>query len=173
MKNSKIKKYIDCFLNLDLILGMVCLAVLVVITFLGAMMRYFFNNPFIWLEEVQIWMIIWAIFSGAGYAFRSGAHVAIDVFVDALPRKIQTIIDWFGFLCTIAMLTYVGFYGFKLNMQFLEMGKITSILKIPSYKIYWIVPVGCIWMMISYAYYMAEKYFLHTSPGELEKEGTN
>jgi C4-dicarboxylate transporter DctQ subunit len=172
MKNSKLKRFVDCFLNLDVILGIACLTVLVVITFLGAIMRYFFNNPFIWLEEVQIWMIIWAIFSGAGYAFRKGSHVSIDVLVDAFPRKIQTIIDWFGFFCTLAMLIYVGFYGFKLNMQFLDMGKITSILKIPSCKIYWIVPIGCIWMMMSYAYYMIEKYFLQTLPGEPEKEGT-
>ena len=99
-------------------------------------------------------------------------HVSIDVLVDFFPRKIQTIIDWFGFFCTFAMLIYVGFYGFKLNVQFLDMGKMTSILKIPSYKIYWIVPIGCIWMMMSYAYYMAGKYFLHTSPGEPEMEGT-
>lgn len=168
MKNKNLMRFFDHFLNLDIFLGTACLAVLIVVTFLGAIMRYFFNNPFIWMEEVQTWMIIWTIFSGAGYAFRYGAHVSIEVIVDILPRKIQVIIDWFGFICTLAVLIFVTFYGFRLNTLFIEMSKTTSILKIPSSKIYWIVPVGCIWMMISYAYYMIRKYFFHTIQGKRE-----
>lgn len=167
MKNKNLTRYIDYFLNLDMLLGTACLAVLILVTFLGAIMRYFFNNPFIWMEEVQIWMIIWAIFCGAGYAFRSGAHVSIEVFVDILPRKIQVIIDWFGFICTVAVLIFITFYGFSLNELFITMSKTTPILKIPSNKIYWIVPIGCIWMMISYGYYMIRKYFYNT----LEEKG--
>jgi TRAP-type C4-dicarboxylate transport system permease small subunit len=144
-----------------MLLGTACLTVLIVTTFLGAIMRYFFNNPFIWMEEVQIWMIIWAIFCGAGYAFRYGSHVSIEVLVDTFPRKVQVVVEWFGFICTWAVLIFVTYYGFKLNTLFIEMSKTTAILKIPSNKIYWIVPVGCIWMMISSAYYMVKKYFLH------------
>lgn len=166
MRKFKLKRLVDYVLNLDIILGITCLAVLIVITFLGAIARYFFNNPFVWTEEVQIWMIVWAIFGGAGYAFRHGAHVSIEVLVERFPEKVQSVIEWFGFFCTLVALTYIFVYSFKLNVQFFDTNKVTSILKIPSYKIYWIVPVGCVWMMLSNAYYMIKKYFLHGSPDE-------
>ena len=39
--------------SLDIVVASVSLIVLVTITFFGVIMRYFFNNPFVWLEEVR------------------------------------------------------------------------------------------------------------------------
>ena len=163
-------KLVNCLLSLDVILGVACMLVLVVITFLGAMMRYFFNSPFVWQEEVQIWMIIWAIFAGGSYAFRCGSHVSIEVLVETFSPKAQKIIEWFGYLCTLAVLAFVFYYSCKLNIQFLDMNKKTAILKIASYKIYWIVPAGCIWMALSETYRMAVKYFVDGGRAKEEVE---
>lgn len=170
MKTKK-RNWMGYFLSLDVILGVLCLVVLVLITFLGAIMRYFFNHPFIWQEEVQVWMITWAIFAGGSYAFRCASHVSIEVLVETFSPKLQKIIEWFGFLCTLAVLSFILYYSFKLNLQFFQMGKTTAILKIASYKIYWIVPVGCIWMMLSSAYQMAEKYLVRPQAGPEQERG--
>ena len=163
-------RWLECFLNLDIVLGVTCLMVLVLVTFFGAIMRYFFGKPFVWQEEVQVWMIIWTIFSGASYAFRCGAHVSIEVLVETFPKKAQVFIEWFGFFCTVAVLLFVFINSVKLNMQFYDMGKFTSILKIPSYKIYWVVSLSCLWMIVSYAYQIIGKYFGKSSK-EAEEGG--
>lgn len=156
MKKRK-KNWFESVLDLDIVLGICSLAVLVLVTFAGAIRRYFLKQPFAWQEEVQIWMIVWAIFSGASYAFRCNAHVAIDVLVDALPGRVQRIVEWFGFVCTIAVLLFILISSMQLNIQYYEMGKCTAILRIPSYQIYWIVPFSCCWMMLSYIYQMCTK----------------
>ena len=165
-------KWLDCVLSLDVVLGVVCMMVLVVITFLGAMMRYFFNNPFVWQEEVQIWMITWAIFAGGSYAFRCGSHVSIEVLVETFPAKMQKVVEWFSYFCILAVLAFICYHSLKLNLQYMDMNKKTAILKIASYKIYWIAPVGCVWMAISESYRMARKYLLGggEQAGEEEKE---
>lgn len=170
MKKNKLK-WLEYLLSLDVLLGVGCMVVLVVITFLGAIMRYFFNNPFIWQEELQTWMITWAIFAGGSYAFRCGSHVAIEVLVETFPQKVQKMVEWFGFICTLAVLSFILYYSYKLNLQFYNMNKLTAILKVQSYKIYWIVPVGCVWMMVSSAYHMAQKYFFCEPSGQVEEGG--
>ncbi len=172
MKKLTGRRAIELIFNLDLVLGLSSLFVLIMVTFIGTIARYFFNSPFVWTEEVQVWMIVWAVFGGAGYAFRQGAHISIDVLVEKMPAKIQTAIEWFGLLCTLAALAYVFYFSLRLNIQFFETHKITSILKIPSYKILWIVPAGCIWMMLSDIYYMIEKHILKPETTEDEKENT-
>lgn len=169
MVKKKIK-WINCLLSLDVVLGVACLLVLVVVTFFGAMMRYFFNSPFVWQEEVQVWMITWAIFAGGSYAFRCGSHVSIEVLVETFSPKAQKIIEWFGYLCTLAVLVFVFYYSCKLNIQYMDMNKKTAILKIASYKIYWIVPAGCIWMAISETYRMIVKYFVGGDQAKEEVE---
>ncbi len=40
--------------NLDILIAAAVLAVLIVLTFLGVIWRYFLGHPFTWLEEVQM-----------------------------------------------------------------------------------------------------------------------
>ena len=65
-------------MNIDIVVASIILAILIVLTFLGVVWRYIFNAPFTWLEEVQTSCMVWIVFAGAGAAFRSGNHVAID-----------------------------------------------------------------------------------------------
>lgn len=170
MKKSK-KNWIESILNLDIVLGVFSLTVLVLVTFAGAIRRYFLKQPFVWQEEVQIWMIVWAIFSGASYAFRCSAHVSIDVLVEAFPKRVQTIIEWFGVFCTVAVLLFILVSSFRLNLQYYEMGRRTAILRIPNYAIYWIVPFSCFWMMVSLIYQMYKRHSNPNAGHDMEKGG--
>ena len=69
-------------MNLDIVVASIILAILIVLTFLGVVWRYIFNAPFTWLEEVQTSCMVWIVFAGAGAAFRSGNHVAIEMIVE-------------------------------------------------------------------------------------------
>lgn len=60
---------------------------LVAVTFCGAIMRYAFNSPFAWQEEVQLMLIVWIVFFGGRYAFAAGNHCAIDVVVELFPQS--------------------------------------------------------------------------------------
>lgn len=132
-------------------------------------MRYFFKSPIVWLEEVQAWMIVWTIFSGGSYAFRKKAHVAIDVLTEKLPEKTQIIVEWFGYICTVFVLGFFFYYSLKLNIQFYTKGKTTAILRIPSWKIYWMATFGSLWMALSATYSMVKSYFLkETDKEEIE-----
>lgn len=163
---KKISSWIERILNIDLLVAFLCITVLVLLTFAGAVARYFFHRPIAWQEEVQTWMILWTIFCGSSYAFRAGAHVSIDVLTENFNDTWQKIISWFGYLCTMAALAFFFYYATKLNIQFYNTNKVTTTLRIPSWKIYIISSVGTIWMAVSATYYMIKTHLVRAVDAE-------
>lgn len=144
---NKTLKYL---LNIDLVISGVWLVLLIITTFLGVVMRYFFNNPYVWLEEFQLWCFVWVVFFGAGAAFRSGSHVAIDILVDLMPARMRKVVEVSGYLVVMCILFYLMLHGSTLVNQLARTSRTTNILKIPYPIIYSVLPIGCALMMINY-----------------------
>ncbi|MBQ1310572.1 MAG: TRAP transporter small permease subunit, partial [Blautia sp.] len=90
-RESTLKKVI---LNLDIAVAAIVLIVLIVLTFAGVIMRYIVGKPFTWLEEVQLFCMVWIVFSAAGAAYRTGNHVAIEMVVEMFPKSVQKVIEY-------------------------------------------------------------------------------
>ncbi|MCC8065760.1 MAG: TRAP transporter small permease [Clostridiales bacterium] len=158
-KNSTLKTIIG---NLDVIVASVALVVLIVLTFLGVIMRYVVGNPFTWLEEVQLFCLIWIVFAAGGAAFRTGSHVAIEMVVEMFPEKVQKIIGYVIDVIVFATLAYLFYNSIGYIQMFISNGRSSSILKIPMTVQYGIAPVSYILMIISYFY---SKYFDKSEKG--------
>jgi TRAP-type C4-dicarboxylate transport system permease small subunit len=63
------------------------MAGMALLVFANVVARYVFNHSFVWAEEVSRYMMVWVGFLGAGLVLRLGAHIAVDVFQDLLPRR--------------------------------------------------------------------------------------
>ncbi len=138
--------------NLDLIISAFVLAILVVLTFLGVIWRYAFNAPFTWLEEVQLACLVWIVFAAAGAAFRTGNHVAIEMIVDLMPKKIQKIMTVIVSAVVVIVIGYLFFQSIGFIRMFIKSGRTTNILNIPYTGIYGIAILSYIDMIISYFY---------------------
>lgn len=167
MKKNAVK-WIERILSIDLVIAVACLTVLVALTFVGSIARYFFRHPLAWQEEVQTWMILWIIFCGSSYAFRVNAHVSIDVLTENFSDKWQKVVAWFAYLCTMAALAFFFYFSVRLNLQFYETGKVTTTLRIPSWKIYCMSSIGSFWMAVSATFHMVKTYVL---PKFIQKKG--
>lgn len=136
--------------NLDIAIAAIALVVLIVLTSSGVVMRYILGKPYTWLEEVQLFCMVWIVFAAGGAAFRTGNHVAIEMVVEMFPKKVQKIIE---LLVDIVVLFVIG-YLFKQSIGFIGLfvrsGRSTSMLKIPYTLIYGIAPVSYVLMIISY-----------------------
>ena len=136
--------------NIDLFLAIVALAVLVIVTFFGVFMRYAFNNPFVWLDEVQMTVIVWLTCFGASAAVRHGGHIAIDMFVTLLPQKVQRVIGVVTFLAILVMLCFLAWNGFGLVRQQLQFKRVTDILMLPRAYIFAALPISTCVMILSF-----------------------
>ena len=138
--------------NIDVAIGSIMLAFLVIVTVLGVFFRYCLNSPFTWLEEVQLMCMVWITFSASGAAFRYGNHVAIEMVVDLFPKSVQKVIEVLISIIVVAVIGYLFIQSIGYIQVFLKSGRATPMFKIPYAFIYGIAPVMCIDMIISYFY---------------------
>ena len=102
-KDSMLKKIIG---NLDVVVASIALIVLILLTFSGVIMRYVVGKPYTWLEEVQLFCMVWIVFAAGGAAFRTGSHVAIEMVVEMFPEKVQKVI---GYLIDVVVFVVIAY----------------------------------------------------------------
>lgn len=130
------------FLNLDLVLTSAVLTVLVGLTCISVFSRYIFFHPIVWLEEVQLWCMVWLVYLGAGAVYRNGGHIAIEILVESFPKKVQRIIAAAVNVLMVFILLFLMVQGGRLVGQMLNTGRATSYTKVPYALIYSAVSGG-------------------------------
>jgi len=136
--------------NLDIAIASVTLAILIVLTFLGVIWRYILGAPFTWLEEVQLACLVWIVFAAGGAAFRTGNHVAIEMVVDLMPKKMQRVMTVLISIVVVAVLGYLFYETIGFLQMFARSGRSTSMLNIPYTLIYGIALLSYVDMIVSY-----------------------
>ncbi len=82
----------------------VILAVMVMIVFVNAFMRYFMHSGFVATEEILRYLFIYLTFLGMVEVAHERGHIAVTILTDALPRKLRTMIHIVGYvLCIYAL----------------------------------------------------------------------
>ena len=110
-------------------------------------MRYLFNRPLIWTDEVTTMMQGTIAFLGIGYCFHRGQHTELSLLYDRLPRFIQCIFD----VITISVMLFCLYHLTRIGFQYtanqnIAFGTISWMKK--SY-FYIFIPIG---FLIAMAY---------------------
>ena len=62
------------------------LGLFVIILVYQVVMRYVFNSPPVWSEELALFLMVWVTFLGVGYGVNRRLHVRMSLFESYLPR---------------------------------------------------------------------------------------
>ena len=93
--------------------AMLLVAVIVAIIFYEVVMRYVFERPTLWVNEMSLW-IGGAIYLVSGlYVMQQRAHIRIFILYDMCPRSLQRIFDLVSTLliCMFAAAVVWGGFG--------------------------------------------------------------
>ncbi|MEA4932835.1 MAG: TRAP transporter small permease [Lawsonibacter sp.] len=162
---------LDVLVKVETVAASIILAALITCTFIGVIARYLFSDPFTWEEEFQLACMVWITFLAAPVAFHTKSHVAIEILVDAFPKKVQRVVEVLIMVIMYVILIYFFFRSLDFLAVLAGTSRKTPILKIPYAGIYAVAPVSIVLMLISYTY-MAVKGFRHSQTSETEqKEG--
>ncbi len=94
--------------------ALICHALLVVITGITVMqvvLRYFFNSPTSWSEEIALFCLIWFGLLAVAVGIRRHEHVAITFLRDLCPRSIASLLDYAAQLAMAVFMFVVMFFG--------------------------------------------------------------
>ncbi|MDR2391155.1 MAG: TRAP transporter small permease [Planctomycetota bacterium] len=144
------RKILARLFDIDLYLSMLSLSVLIVITFLGVFMRYAFNAPFVWLDEMQMTCIVWVTCFGASAAFRHGGHIAIDMIVNLFPAGLKRALEIVVFVVILFMLGFLTWNGWGLVRQQIVNSRLSDVMRIPRAYIYAPMPLAGVCMLLGF-----------------------
>ena len=97
-------------------------------------MRYLFNSPTIWVNEVSRFLQIWATYLALTYSFHKQDFIRITVIYDRLNENGKKLLDFISFVFIIIFSSFVVYYGWLIAYDSLKVGRTSStILDVPSF----------------------------------------
>jgi len=134
----KLIRFIDKLSEWLASMGATLAPLLAAVVFYDVIARYFFNAPTFWAYEVS-WMLYSAGFLlGLAYALREGAHVRVDVILNALPLRLRAGIESFFIVTMLLLLCFtVVYYGIDFAKESLAIreGSMLTLWAPPVYQI--------------------------------------
>ncbi len=116
---QKLENCISCFLILGLVL----------LSFTNVIMRYFFNAPIQWAEEMLVAGFVWLTFWSIGLCYRDGGFIHIDLIDSVISLKAKNFLSYI-IDCIIGIFSFfVLYWSLKLSVQ--AHVKLTNIIRIP------------------------------------------
>ena len=76
-------------LQVETVVSVAILSVLIVLISTQVFLRYLFNNPFTWAEELGALLLIYLSFVTADVVYKMNAHISIDYVVGFFPRRLR------------------------------------------------------------------------------------
>ncbi len=144
---EKIRKYIDKFLALILIITMTVLVVDVVWQVLA---RYVVKSPSSFTDELARFLLIWVGLLGSAYALGKKKHLAIDLLPSKLTGKPKKVLNIFISVLVIAFAALVLVLGgIRLVYITFTLNQISPALGIPIAYVYLVLPFSGL-LMIAY-----------------------
>ena len=160
MKNKISLKLI--LTNLDAIITAVTLSICVVLVNANVIMRYFFNSPIRWAEEVVTSLFVWTVFIGSAYAYRKHSHLGVDILVNLMPPKMKAVVKSVMSVVELAVLTMLTWISsqYVYHLIYNRAGKLkivmTDMLRIPKWWTAIAVPIGFGLSVIYSVYFMVK-----------------
>ena len=99
------------------LLAMALVAALLVVVNLQIFARYLFHAPFIWPEEVSRLLLVWMTFIGGAALTRRGADLAVDTFIEMLPRLPKRLVLMLRDAVMVVVFVIICFEGFEPTHQ--------------------------------------------------------
>ncbi len=129
------------------IVGTICVVSMVVVLFLQVFTRYVLRNPLYWSEELARIILIWSVFLGAVFSFRSGTHMRIDILMKKLPMRLRMAVNLVSKTIVTVFSVVLVIHGSILSSKMMRI--IAPATKIPTGIIYLVLPIfACLTVII-------------------------
>jgi C4-dicarboxylate transporter DctQ subunit len=105
-------------------------------------MRYLFNSPTVWVNEISRFLQIWATYLALTYSFHKNDFIRITVIYDKVGEKGKRILDLISAIFILIFSVFVVYYGWLIAHDSLKVGRTSStILDVPSFLTEFAIPL--------------------------------
>jgi len=120
--------------------------IMLIFTFLGVIMRYVFNKPLLFSEELARIILILIVLIGATINSRDKNQLRVTFFTKFLSKKVNKELNLIINIIIVLSLSALTYYGVLL--AFIAERQYTNVMKIPWPVVYLIVPFSSIIILL-------------------------
>lgn len=117
IEEPSVKGFFDLLERLLVILGVAFTLIMLVVLTLQIIMRYLFDIPLSWSEEVAMLLFSWVVVIGCTLALRSKSHASIELFLNVMPEILRNLCQRIICCITLAVGLYIINAGFDYLMM--------------------------------------------------------
>ena len=77
-------------------------------------LRFGFNAPQAWAEEVDRYLFVWSVYLGTVVAWMKGTHIRVTFVMDLLGPRAETASQWLTRLLGLSCFAFAAWYGWQL-----------------------------------------------------------
>ena len=121
-----------------LLAGFATLAIVLLVSY-DVLMRYFFDRPQLFVDEVASFLQVLLIFGGAAYTFRVGGHVRVDLITGHVRRGMRAWLRLGTLVLGVAFLSVVIWVTAQSALTAYWYGRVSAVMLYPLW-----LPMACI-----------------------------
>lgn len=127
--------------------GLATLVLAVIISF-DVLMRYFFNQPQLMVDEVGPYLLLVVIFGAAAQTFRVGGHVRVDLVTAGLTRPARAWLRAVNLVLGVVFLAVVIWVTTQSALTAFRYGRVSAVLLYPLWMPMLLIPAGLLLMAL-------------------------
>ena len=144
-------KSLDRIEDIFAFLGGVLLVVAVFSVVFQVLARYFFGLSFIWINEVNEYILLYVPFLGAAWLLRHNGHVTVDLLVRVLPPRIKKASNILVAALGIIISAVLLWYGTSVTIEAYARGTVsTTSTQLPLVYLLVVIPVGSLLLLLEF-----------------------
>ena len=124
------------------------LACAVVLMAAQVILRFGFNRPQAWAEEVDRYLFIWSVYFGALVALQRGTHIRVTFAIDAMGPAGAVLSKWLTRITALGAFAFTAWHGYGLVLVNLE-SEFYTIPGMPQAFFYLAAPLGLTLMSLA------------------------
>ena len=142
-KSTSLERFSE---RIILISGLGVLVITLMVSF-DVLMRYFLNQPQLFVDELTSFILVGVIFLGSGPTFYRGAHIRVDLVTSHLRPKAQSRLKVVTLSIGIVLLGIIAYETMISTVSAFQTGRISAVMAYPLWTAMVFVPVGLILMV--------------------------
>jgi len=88
---NRFTHFLDCVYKAVQVITSILMVILFVVVILGVFSRYIFQNPFVWTEELALFLLSWMVFLGSSQLIRKWENVRVTYFIEKFSVRVSRI----------------------------------------------------------------------------------
>lgn len=152
-----------------LLAGFATLAIVLLISY-DVGMRYFFNQPQVFVDELASFLELLVVFGGAAYTFRVGGHVRVDLLTGHLVPAARARLRVGTLGLGAAFLGLVIWVTTQSAITAFNYGRVSAVMLYPLWLPMLLIPAGLALMALVMAAALARQVKLLLGPPSLRDE---